>query len=85
VDKEQTLPSTHAEHDPPPQSVSVSKPFLTPSVQIGDLHRPAKHTRELQSDELAQAFPSAHFPQVPPPQSTSVSAPFFMKSKQVAT
>jgi hypothetical protein len=31
---EQDLPSAHGGHDPP-QSTSVSVPFLTPSVQLG--------------------------------------------------
>src|SRR5689334_17699859 len=57
----------------PPQSTSVSLPFLTPSVQ----------TPFEQSAPTVQTLLSAHLLQVPPPQSTSVSAPFFMPSRQV--
>jgi hypothetical protein len=87
----QERPFPHLLEQEPPQSTSVSVPFLTPSVQEGPegvaqsfeaLQKP-----ELQSVGAAQPSPSAHvFPwatQVAPPQSTPVSLPFFTPSVHV--
>lgn len=67
----------------PPQSTSVSVPFLNVSVQLGApqrwvvvlQNRPALQSAVVAQPALApQVFPSAS--QVAPPQSTSVSSPF---------
>jgi hypothetical protein len=81
---EQVLPAAHLPHEAPPQSVSVSVPFLTRSVQLDAWHRPAVHTPLWQSPATLQTLPAAHLPHVPPPQSMSVSAPFLTLSVQVA-
>jgi hypothetical protein len=76
----------HRPQLPPPQSTSVSAPFLIPSLQVGAgaAQKPAVQTAlATQSPAVAQAFPMAHRPQLPPPQSTSVSAPFLIPSEQV--
>ena len=73
----------HPGQVPPPQSMSVSSPFFTPSVQAGAAQIPLWQTPLSQSPALAQLLPFAHTGQVPPPQSTSVSAPFFFLSVQV--
>jgi hypothetical protein len=79
----------------PPQSTSLSFPFLTPSggLQSGAMHRqggagqlfPVPQTPLVQSPGTAQFLPSAHF--LPgaqlPPQSISVSVPFFTESPQL--
>jgi hypothetical protein len=79
----------------PPQSTSLSFPFLTPSagLQVGAMHRhggagqlfPVPQTPLVQSPGTAQFMPSAHF--LPgaqlPPQSTLVSVPFFTESPQL--
>jgi hypothetical protein len=59
----------------PPQSVSLSVPFLTPSEQLAARHTLAVHTPLAQSELIAQPRPVLQAPQVPPPQSTSVSLP----------
>jgi hypothetical protein len=69
----------------PPQSTSVSVPFLTVSLQAGTEHRPPLHTPLVQSVLSAQPWPSEHFGQVGPPQSTSVSGPFLARSLHVGT
>jgi hypothetical protein len=38
VAKPQVWPAPHAGHVPPPQSMSVSLPFLTPSRHVGAWH-----------------------------------------------
>jgi hypothetical protein len=67
----------------PPQSTSVSVPFLTasvhsavPQVWFG------KHFHDMQSPGTLQTFPAAHGTHAPP-QSTSVSVPFFTPSRHV--
>ncbi|WP_248354746.1 hypothetical protein [Anaeromyxobacter oryzae] len=67
----------------PPQSTSVSVPFLTASAQLGDWHEPDAQTPLEQSRPRTQALPSAHAGQAPPPQSTPVSAPSRIPSTQV--
>jgi len=70
----------------PPQSTSVSDPFLTVSMQAAavEMHVLALHTELAQSAATAQPLVSAHLPAQVPPQSTSVSVPFFTVSVQVA-
>jgi hypothetical protein len=67
----------------PPQSRSVSVPFVTPSLQLGAMQTLPVQTPLVQSVGALQALPSMHALQpLPPPQSTSVSVPFFTVSLQ---
>jgi hypothetical protein len=77
-----TLPVPHAAQAPPPQSVSVSVPFLTPSVHVGWQTLPVQRP-PAQSPLILQARPGPHFFAQLPPQSTSVSVPFFLPSVQL--
>jgi hypothetical protein len=79
----QDLPAAHAPHVPPPQSTSVSAPFLTESEQPGTWHTFPVHTPDVQSALMRQDFTLAHAAHVPPPQSMSVSSPFFTESEQL--
>jgi len=65
--------------------VSVSAPFLAPSVQVGAWQVPPVHTPFVQSVAWAHSLPSAHGAQAPPPQSTSLSLPSTLPSAQVST
>ena len=65
-------PALHGLHEPP-QSLSVSVPLRTPSLQSCE-HTPDVHTRSAQSLPAPQCFPVAHLSQLPP-QSTSLSPP----------
>jgi hypothetical protein len=65
----------------PPQSTSVSWPFVTPSSQAGAWQTPSVHTPLRQSLAPAQPCPAPHAEQLPP-QSTSVSSPFGTPSPQ---
>jgi hypothetical protein len=57
-------PVPHPGQVPPPQSVPVSLPSFTPSVQLGALHAPAMHTSvPVQSHEMV------------PPQLSEIAAP----------
>ena len=78
----QLLPATHAAHVPPPQSTSVSLPFLTSSSHVGTWQTLFVHTPLLQSSAPAHARPSSQRGQSGPPQSMSVSLPFFAVSSQ---
>ena len=69
----------------PPQSTSVSVPFLTTSRQVGTWQMLLMQTPLVQSDEAPQSLPSLHLVEQLPPQSTSVSVPFFAESVQVGT
>jgi hypothetical protein len=80
----QTLPLAHFVLQLPPQSTSVSVPFLTRSLQAGIWHTLLVHTPLWQSALTEQPFVSAHLAVQVPPQSTSVSAPFFTPSLQAA-
>jgi hypothetical protein len=60
----------------PPQSIAVSKPFFTPSVQLGSRQIPPEHTPEVQSRPFEQPSVGAQAGHVPPPQSGPVSPPF---------
>jgi hypothetical protein len=76
--------SAHFGHVPPPQSTSVSAPFMVPSVHEGaaaaHVFVPGSQTVLVQSEPVVQALELAHFGHVAPPQSTSVSAPSFTPS-----
>jgi hypothetical protein len=64
----------------PPQSTSVSVPFLTPSEQVGAWHVP-EHTRLVQSLATLQGCPVGHRAgHVVPPQSMPVSSWFAIPS-----
>jgi hypothetical protein len=76
----QAPPRPHGSHGPP-QSTSVSVPFLLESEQVGTTHLSLVHTFEMQSVSSLQPFVSSHGPQRNP-QSTSVSRPFWMLSPQ---
>src|SRR5260370_30746441 len=83
----QPSPSAHSWNDVqlPPQSLSVSPPFLTPSVQLGGRAAGLQVTSQMplwQSPFTRQPSPSGHWGQ-PPPQSLSVSLPFLMPSVQL--
>ena len=69
---------------PPPQSTSVSVPFLMPSELDGGAHLPSPpHERLTQSLPALQFLPSSHFGALVgavPPQSTSLSVPFWSPS-----
>jgi hypothetical protein len=83
----QVLLVAHFATQPPPQSLSDSEPFLTPSKHVGVWHTPppAGHTSLVQSVPTAQATPLSHREQaVVPPQSTALSPPFFTPSVQEA-
>jgi hypothetical protein len=77
------LPLLHFGQLRPPQSTSVSVPFLTPSEQLGAWHLPTVHTLLWQSEPLVHILPDGHAGHVPPPQSMSVSMPFLTPSVQV--
>ena len=72
----------HLAQSDPPQSIPVSVPFCTWSLQLAAWHV-LLQTPEAQSIANAHFIASAHFGQLPP-QSTSVSAPFCLWSLQVA-
>jgi hypothetical protein len=74
----QALPASHAGQDELPQSMSVSLPFLMPSVQVGAWHSPPMQFPPWQSVPSRQALLAAQAgqPESAPPQSTSVSVPF---------
>jgi hypothetical protein len=73
----------HGAQSAPPQSVSVSAPFLMPSVQAGAWQTLlAEQNPVVQSSPLRQLLPMAQSLHVPPPQSVSVSAPFLTPSLQ---
>src|SRR5262245_22481708 len=69
-------PASHAAHTLPPQSTSVSRPFLEPSSQEMQTVRTASHCAVTQSSSVLQPWPRTQRTQAPPPQSTSVSLPF---------
>src|SRR5262245_19676788 len=67
----------------PPQSISVSPPLRTPSLQVASAQDPCTQLREAQSVPATQPWPVSQLGQPLPPQSTPVSVPFFMPSVQV--
>ena len=72
------LVAGHAPHVPPPQSTSVSLPFLALSVQPGVWQMPLGQNRDAatQSVPVRHFLPTAHLVAQEPPQSMSVSLPF---------
>ena len=70
----------------PPQSVSDSVPFFTPSVAVGASHTffVGSHSSLVQSPLTTQAVPSTHAAHVPP-QSAAVSVPSFVPSAQLGS
>ncbi|HVU03082.1 MAG TPA: hypothetical protein VHE30_15080 [Polyangiaceae bacterium] len=62
--------------------MSVSEPFLTPSLHAGATHFPLVQTPLTQSEPDPQVLPVLHFEHTLPPQSTSLSEPFFAPSLQ---
>jgi hypothetical protein len=80
-----SLVATHAAQVPPPQSTSVSTPFLTASSQAGAWQVPLVQTPLWQSPFTVQVLSvgqRAH--ELVPPQSASLSPPFFELSLQLA-
>jgi hypothetical protein len=75
------FPAAHDGHVPPPQSIAVSLPFFTPSLQLaGAVQKPPTQVSPLtQLASPMQRFPVGHSVQLPP-QSTSDSLPFFTPS-----
>src|SRR5262249_43534641 len=67
----------------PPQSMSVSPSFWTPSVQVAAWHTPPVQIVLSQSEPARHDLPAVHAVQVGPPQSTSVSLAFLTPSVQV--
>ena len=67
--------TAQALHSAPPQSTSLSLPFVTTSVQVGAAHALLRHTPLWQlAARPAHTRPVPHAEQVPP-QSMSLSAP----------
>ena len=69
---------------PPPQSTSVSLPFIMWSVHDGTSHTPPVQVPLEQSVATRQLLPSPQGPQAGPPQSTSVSVPSLLALAQPA-
>jgi hypothetical protein len=78
----QARPGAQSGHVGPPQSVSVSAPFLTPSVQLEAWQTPLAQTPVVQSPPALHDEPMPQRGQVPP-QSVSVSVPFWTPSLQL--
>jgi hypothetical protein len=80
------LPSEHLGQLGPPQSTSVSLPFLVLSEQLvlGAVQRLLLHRALEQSAAPLHALPVAHFGHAGPPQSMSVSEPSRVPLVQVA-
>ena len=76
----QSLPLPHISPVPqppqvdPPQSMSVSSWFWTPSPQVGAWQRLPVQTPLEQSVPIAQSDPAGHEAQIVPPQSMSLSS-----------
>ena len=80
------MPFAHLGHAAPPQSTSVSVPFLSASTQVGTAAQtPPAQLPLTQSPLATQVFPLAHAGQDAPPQSTAVSVPSLKPSEQVGT
>ena len=83
---EQFFPAAHGAHVllllRPPQSTSVSAPFLMPLAQL--VHLKLRQPLLWQSVGDLHSRPSAHVGQTPPPQSTAVSLPSGASLAQVA-
>src|SRR5687768_6949044 len=80
----QSLSFAHAGQVPPPQSTSVSAPFLSTSMQLGvEQTRDGLQLALTQSPSTAHAWPLMQSGQLGPPQSTPVSVPFLKVSVQI--
>src|SRR5215510_1428488 len=79
----QPFVGSHFAHDVPPQSMSLSSPFLTESLQVAATHTEPTHELDRQSAPALQPLVSPHAGQAPP-QSTSVSLPFLRPSSHSA-
>src|SRR6185503_21083953 len=77
----QTRPALHFGQVDPPQSTSVSLPFMTPSEHDAAVQTLFVHRLLVQSAFALHAWPLGHFGQLPP-QSTADSEPFFTLSVQ---
>jgi hypothetical protein len=77
------LPPAQGRQDKPPQSTSLSVPFLTPSEQLAGAQRNIRQTPLAQSLPVLHTLKSPQGGHVPPPQSTSVSFPSLIPSRQV--
>jgi len=75
----QSIPFAQSTHVPPPQSMSVSKPFFTASLQDVAMHLPAEHSLLAQSARTVHTLPFAQR-EHEPPQSMSDSLPFLTRS-----
>jgi hypothetical protein len=82
----QPWPTVQSAAQLPPQSMSVSLPFLMASLQLAATHLPFVHFPLLGSTQSALVLHSLFTAQPPqlPPQSTSVSLPFWTPSLQAA-
>src|SRR5262245_6840044 len=79
------LLSAHLPHVAPPQSMSVSAPFLMPSLHPADCDVPPVQTPLAQSAAAVHVLPLAQRAQlVEPPQSVSLSPPFLTLSLHAA-
>src|SRR5262245_56582108 len=76
----QCLPTEHCPHGPP-QSASLSPPFVTPSEHVGARQVPPSHTSLEQSASISQGPPGGQ-PSQEPPQSTPVSSPSWRRFVQ---
>ena len=72
--------SRKAETGVPPQSMSVSSPFFTPSAGARMMHLPLVQIRSTQSADFLQPLPMPQAAALLPPQSMSVSSAFFAPS-----
>jgi hypothetical protein len=79
----QARPDPQRAHSGPPQSTSVSWPFLALSRQFGAWQVLSKHTLLAQSEPMTHG-PAVAQPMQLPPQSTPVSSPFLTPSVQLA-
>jgi hypothetical protein len=78
---EHAIGGAHRGHVPPPQSMSVSAPFRTPSPQPAFWQCPPVHTPLAQSAGTVHCAPSGHLGHCDvPPQSGPLSPPFFTLS-----
>jgi hypothetical protein len=90
ADAPHVLPTPHVllcpSHVLPPQSVSVSVPFFTPSVHVAAWHVRGDpvHTLSAQSPATVHDLPVPHLGHVAPPQSMSVSSASLTVSLQCA-
>jgi hypothetical protein len=81
----QPWPAGHAGQAPPPQSIPVSVPLRTPSLQAAAVQVCVVGSQiwlRQSRGPCTQALPAMHGGQAPPPQSMSVSVPFCTPSVQ---